>query len=334
MKFGIIGFGNIGTRHAHFIQENSETELVAICDIEAEALHRARQLGVTVYQNYSDLLLDGTIDVISVCTPNYLHAEHSIASLESGKHVLCEKPMCMSTDEADRMIEASKDAQKEILVVKQNRYNESVDWLHQLINSGKLGKIYTVSVRAYWNRNKQYYEQSDWRGDPIKDGGCLYTQFSHFIDILYFLLGDVTVIQGECRNDNHPYIQTEDSGTFFLHSKEGARISFQYSTCAFDQNMEGSITLLAENGSVQIGGKYLNELVYAQVKDVIIPPFKKQDNPNLYRTGYEGTMSNHDKVIQNVVEAVHGKAQIKTSAIEGKQVVSIIQNMYATAGRL
>ncbi len=333
MKFGIIGFGNIGTRHAHYIQENPETELVAVCDIDPKAIAQAKLLDAQVYQDYEQMLRDVSIEVVCVCTPNYLHAKHTIAALGHGKHVLCEKPMCMSTAEADEMISAARASDKQILVVKQNRYNQAVAWLHELIAEGKLGDIYTVSVRAYWNRDQSYYEQSAWRGDPVKDGGCIYTQFSHFIDILYFILGDVDVVYGETANDAHPYIETEDSGTFYLRTDQGTRISLQYSTCAYEENIEGSITILAEKGSVQIGGKYLNELVYAKIEGVDTPNLIEEHKPNTYSSGYQGTMSNHDQVIQNVVDAVRGNAKIKTSAEEGKQVVSIIERMYAAADK-
>ncbi len=333
LNFAIIGYGNIGKRHAHLIQQNADTTLVAVCDIDPEARGAAAALDIEVYEDFSLLLQRPDIHVVCVCTPNYLHAEHSVLALNAGIHVLCEKPMCMTTAEADQMIAAAKSNEKQIMVVKQNRYNPAVMWVKSLLEEDRIGSIHTASVRGYWNRNKNYYEQSNWRGDLHKDGGCIYTQFSHFVDILYHLLGDVEVIYGETANDMHPYINTEDSGTFYIKNKKGAKISFQYSTCAYDQNMEGSITLIAERGSLTIGGKYMNEISYAAIEGESIPELKPSHNPNAYPSGYEGTMSNHDQVIQNVVDVLQNNAPIKTSAEEGRDVVSIIERMYKAAGR-
>ncbi len=331
VRFAIIGYGNIGTRHAQLIIQNEACTLVSICDNKPEALQKAKLLNIEVYSDLDLMLRTENIDVVCVCTPNYLHAEHSISALTAGCHVLCEKPMCMSTSEADRMIDTALTHGKHIMVVKQNRYNPAVLWVKNLIDTDILGSIYTVSVRGYWNRNKKYYQQSDWRGDKQKDGGCLYTQYSHFVDILYHLLGEVEALTGSITNDMHPYINTEDSGTFVLKNTKGAMISFQYSTCAYSHNMEGSITLIAEKGCLTLGGKYMNEISYADIEGVSLPQLENSYKPNAYPSGYEGTMSNHHLVIQNVVDVLDQNASIKTSAEEGRDVVSIIEDMYRVA---
>ncbi len=333
LNFAIIGYGNIGKRHAHLIDQNPQTQLVAVCDITPEAIESAQQAGLTTYTEAEKMLAEKNIDVVCVCTPNYLHAEHSILALHQGCHVLCEKPMCMNTQEADSMIEAARAADRLIMVVKQNRYNPAVVWVKELLETDALGQVFTASVRGYWNRNRKYYEQSSWRGDKRMDGGCIYTQFSHFIDILYYLLGPVEVVSGEIANDIHPYINTEDSGTFYLRSQQGAKISFQYSTCAHEFNMEGAISLIAAKGSLTLGGKYMNEITYSNIEGHPTPDLPTIHNPNAYASGYEGTMSNHDQVIQNTVEVLKNQASIKTSAEEGREVVSIIQTMYKVAGR-
>ncbi len=330
-NFGIIGFGHIGKRHAHFIQENPHAQLYGIYDIAPEAREIASQMDATLYDNYADMLADPNIDVICVCTPNYLHAEHSIEASKAGKNVLCEKPMCMTKEEADRMIIAAQSTNKKLFIVKQNRYNSPVAWTHKLIQEGKLGKILMASVQCYWNRNEAYYAQSDWRGDLHKDGGCLYTQFSHFVDIMYYLLGDIEVLSGSIENKMHPYINTEDMGNFLLKSKADADINFQYSTCAFESNMEGSLSILAEKGSIKIGGKYLNELSYAKVEDVNCPELIDQSNNNTYSLGYEGSQSHHDRVIQNVIDTLQNKGTIMTSPEEGREVVDLIERMYSVA---
>ncbi len=330
-NFGIIGFGHIGKRHAHFIQQNPNTQLSGIYDISPSAREAASLLDTRLHDSYTALLADEDIDVVCVCTPNYLHAQHSIEASRSGKHVLCEKPMCMTRMEAAEMMEAADVADKKLFVVKQNRYNAPVAWLHDLIRNQKLGNILQVSVQCYWNRNRAYYEQSDWRGDLIKDGGCLYTQFSHFVDIMYYLLGDLQVITGSISNKMHPYINTEDMGSFLLKSPQGADVYFQYSTCAYESNMEGSMTLLAEKGSIKIGGKYLNELSYAKVENIDAPQIIDRGPNNHYSLGYEGSQSHHDLVIQNVLDTLQNKAPIMTSPEQGSAVVHLIERMYARA---
>jgi UDP-N-acetyl-2-amino-2-deoxyglucuronate dehydrogenase len=328
IRFSIIGFGNIGRRHAGHIMQNPATELVAVCDTN-EALQSEAPVGVPFFHNYYDMLHAVESDVVCVCTPNYVHEAHAVSALRAGRHVVVEKPMAISLLQCDRMIQASKQYKKIIFAVKQNRYNPPVQEAKKLIENGSLGKIYMFEVNCFWNRNEAYYKGSDWRGTRVKDGGCLFTQFSHFVDIMYYLNGKIKKVHGELRNFAHGHItQVEDSGSFIMEGENESLITFNFSTCAFERNMEGSIGIIAEKGALKIGGQYLNTLDYHHVLNVPPPQIAHTGMPNDYGS-YQGSMSNHDKVIQNVVDVLNNGHAVMASAEEGRDVVQIIEQMYA-----
>jgi UDP-N-acetyl-2-amino-2-deoxyglucuronate dehydrogenase len=257
IKFAVIGYGNIGKRHVHHIMANPDAELVGICDLQTEKITSEELKSIPVFSDHVDMLKQVDAEVINVCTPNYLHSVHTVEALKTGRHVVCEKPMATSSAECQRMIEAAEKMDKTIFVVKQNRYNEPVQQVKKLLNEKALGAIYFVNINCFWNRNEYYYNESSWRGKKRDDGGCLFTQFSHFIDILYYLFGDIDGVQGKVKNFNHPYTEVEDSGAFVIENKLGSIINFNFSTCSYQKNMEGAITILGEKGTVKIGGQYL-----------------------------------------------------------------------------
>jgi UDP-N-acetyl-2-amino-2-deoxyglucuronate dehydrogenase len=329
VKFGLIGYGNIGKRHAVHIQQHPEAELVGICEVLGFDFSSKEFSGIEMFTDMSSFLRNTNSDVINVCTPNYLHHPHTIASLQHGKHVVCEKPMAISAQQCEEMILAAEKYDKTIFVVKQNRYNEPVQQVKKLIQDNGLGKIFMVNVNCFWNRNEGYYQQSSWRGKKLEDGGCLFTQFSHFVDILYYLFGDVIASQGKMFNYNHAYTEVEDTGSFVLEMTSGALVNFNFSTCSFEKNMEGAFTILGEKGTVKIGGQYLNTIEYQHIANGQLPAIAIEAKANDYGT-YQGSMSNHDKVIDNVVQTLHGKSTVMTNAYEGKKVVEIIEKMYGS----
>ncbi|MCC7030187.1 MAG: Gfo/Idh/MocA family oxidoreductase [Chitinophagaceae bacterium] len=328
IKFAIIGYGNIGKRHAHHILANPEAELTAICEVPEFIFDTSMPAGIKTYHDIELFLKDCDADVVNVCTPNYLHHAHTIKALQSGRHVVCEKPMAVSSSQCDEMINVAEKMQKTIYVVKQNRYNEPVQQVKKLLDTQTLGEIYFVNVNCFWNRNEYYYNESAWRGDKQMDGGCLFTQFSHFVDILYYLFGDIDHCKGIIKNFNHPYIEIEDTGSFFMQTMQGAIVNFNFSTCSYEKNMEGAFTILAENGTVKIGGQYLNTIEYQHIKNTILPDIKIEAKANDYGK-YQGSMSNHDRVINNVIRHLQGTENVMTNDSEGKKVVEIIEKMYA-----
>lgn len=330
IRFAIIGYGNIGSRHAAHIHNNPDTQLVAVCDIRPEVKDQLAE-NVSFYTDLNEMLANAKADILCVCSPNYLHEPHTITALEAGLHTVVEKPMALSVAECDRMIEASKKAGKIIFAVKQNRYNPPVQAVKQLLNRKELGKVYMIQVNCFWNRGDAYYAQSDWRGRKAKDGGCLFTQFSHFIDIMYYLNGVIDEAEGKVHNFGHQHnTEFEDTGSFVLKAANGAIINFNFTTCAYEKNMEGAFTFFAEKGTVKIGGQYLNTIEYQCMENARLPEINITAKANDYGL-YQGSMSNHDKVIQNVVDVLHHDEAVMTSAEEGREVVRIIEQMYASA---
>lgn len=332
IHFAIIGFGHIGKRHAEHILANPACKLVAVCDTDPSVTERLPDREISYYPRIEDMLSATTATVICICTPNYLHCEHTVATLRSGRHAVVEKPMAMSVAECDAMIAAATENERIIFAVKQNRYNPPVAAVKELAVSGRLGDIYMMQVNCFWNRSDQYYAQSEWRGSREKDGGCLFTQFSHFIDILYYLNGPLESASGLLRNFAHRHnTEFEDSGSFVLKAVNGALINFNFSTCAYDKNMEGSITILAQHGTLKIGGQYLNTLEYQCIEGEELPQINIVAKENDYGL-YKGSMSNHDKVIQNVVDVLNHNHAVMTGAAEGREVIRMIEMMYEGAG--
>jgi UDP-N-acetyl-2-amino-2-deoxyglucuronate dehydrogenase len=329
-KFAIVGCGRIAQRHAEHIVNYGE--LVAVCDIvEEKAISLSEKYNVKAFFNIDDLLNSGIeIDVVSICSPNGLHSIHSIQSLNSGFNVLCEKPLAISVHDAGEMIKVAEKTNKRLFAIKQNRFNPPVAAVKEVIESGKLGKIYSVQLSCFWNRNFDYYENS-WKGTKNLDGGTLYTQFSHFIDLLYWLVGDVKNVESYMSNYAHKnVIEFEDTGVIILEFYNGAIGTINYTVNSFQKNMEGSLTLFGENGTVKIGGQYLNELEYQNIKDFEIKDLPIGNTANNYGN-YQGSMSNHDKVYENLIDVLNNGASISTNSFEALKTVEIIEKIYNSA---
>ncbi|MEN8120229.1 MAG: Gfo/Idh/MocA family oxidoreductase [Bacteroidota bacterium] len=332
-NFAIIGCGRIAQRHAGHIERLGN--LKAVCDTDnTRADKLGKEFNADIYYSIDDLLAnEKDIDVVAICTPNGLHTEHTIKSLQTGHHVLCEKPMALSVADAGQMISESLKANKMLFIVKQNRFNPPVVAVKKAIEDGKFGKIYSAQLNCFWNRNEAYYKNSDWKGTLELDGGTLYTQFSHFVDLLYWLVGDVKEVKAKVGNYAHQnIIEFEDTGAVSLEFYNGAMGTINYSVNSFGKNMEGSITIFGENGTVKIGGQYLNELEYQKIDDYEIKDLPPGNPPNEYGE-YKGSMSNHDKVYENVIDVLNNKAIIATNAFEGMKTVEIIEKIYTEAKR-
>jgi len=326
-KFGIVGCGRIAQRHAEHI--NNFGKLTAVCDIVSEkANDLADMYNAKSYNDIDEMLKsEKDIEVISICSPNGLHAEHSIKSLNAGYHVLCEKPLALNVEDCGKMISAAESANKRLFVIKQNRYNPPVAAVKKAIDEGKLGKIYSVQLSCFWNRNDDYYFNS-WKGTKELDGGTLYTQFSHFIDLLYWMIGDVKQVKAFSKNFSHKgVIEFEDTGVVIVEFANEAIGTINYTVNSYKKNMEGSLTIFAEKGTVKIGGQYLNELEYQNIDNFVIADLPKGNKPNNYGN-YIGSMSNHDKIYQNVIDVLENNGKITTNSFEGLKTVDIISKIY------
>jgi predicted dehydrogenase len=331
LRFAIVGCGRIAQRHAEHIA--GQGKLVAVCDTNKERRDEmAAKYNSKAYVSLDELLQqEKNIDLIAICTPNGLHARQSIQALEAGIHVLCEKPMAITVTDCERMIAAANKADKHLFIVKQNRFNAPIAELKKVIDEGRLGKIIDVQLNCFWNRNNKYYESSDWKGKKNLDGGTLYTQFSHFIDLLYWMVGDVKNIHAITRNFMHQHIiDFEDSGVIALEFENGAIGTVNYTVNSFEKNMEGSITVFGEKGTVKVGGQYLNVLEYQNIENYKMQSVFETKPANDYGH-YQGSMSNHDKVYDNVVDVLKNKGTIATNGFEGLKTVEIIERIYKAA---
>lgn len=328
IKFAVVGCGHIGKRHAEMVLRNEEAELVGLCDIKPKS-----ELGIDTYDapfftTIDDLLASVEADVVCICTPNGFHAEHSLKALEAGKHIVCEKPMALSKADCELVIFKALQMHRKVFSVMQNRYSPPSVWIKQLIDQKILGKIFLVQLNCYWNRDERYYKAGTWKGSASLDGGTLFTQFSHFIDIMYWLFGDITDIRGHFADFNHANTTDfEDSGMVSFKFINGGMGSLNYSTSVWDKNLESSITIIGENGSVKIGGQYMNEVEYCHIKDYDMPELAASNPANDYGA-YKGSAANHHHIIENVVDALRGRNTITTNALEGLKVVEIIERIY------
>jgi UDP-N-acetyl-2-amino-2-deoxyglucuronate dehydrogenase len=332
LNFAIVGCGRIAQRHAEQIKKIGN--LAAVCDIiieRADAL--AKQYNAKAYYAIEDLLkTENEIDVVAICTPNGLHAQHSIQSLQAGVNVLCEKPLALKTSDCIKMMEVAKQYNKGLFSIKQNRFNPPVEAVKKVIDDGKLGKIYSVQLSCFWNRNPAYYNSS-WKGKKELDGGTLFTQFSHFIDLLYWMIGDISDTKAYTSNyAHHNIIEFEDTGVVILKFVNGAVGTVNYTVNSYNKNMEGSLTIFGEKGTVKIGGQYLNELEYQDIQGYKIDNLPTGNTANNYGS-YQGSMSNHDKVYENLIDVLTNNASISASAFEGLKTVEIIEKIYQSTSQ-
>jgi UDP-N-acetyl-2-amino-2-deoxyglucuronate dehydrogenase len=322
VRFAVVGYGHIGRRHAAMIKRHPEAELTALIDTNREVLN-FEELAIPLYSSLADALRkDVAAEVFVIATPNGLHAAHALAALEAGKHIIIEKPMALRKKDAEEIIRKATEVQRQALVVMQNRYSGPSVWIKQMADSGKLGKIFLVQVNCFWNRDGRYYRQDSWHGTTDLDGGILYTQFSHFVDILFWLLGDLDFIDKKLKNYNHQYLAgMEDSGMVLFQFGQDGIGSLNFTTAAWDRNLESSLTIIAENGSIKLSGQYMTRIEYCHVKDYVLPP--EMENP-----GTGDPVNNHYRVIADMIDLLKGRSGSSGNAVEGLKVVSFIEKIY------
>jgi len=322
--FGVIGCGHIGVRHIQVIQENKEAKLHGVFDI----LDKKEQYPHIPFASFEDILSNTEIDVVQICTPNGLHINQAERVLNAGKHVVVEKPMGLTAKNCLDLNALAAQKNRHVFCVMQNRFSPASLWLKQIVGSGALGKIHFIQVNCFWNRDHRYYTPNSWRGTPDLDGGVLYTQFSHFIDLIYWLFGEIDVRYADFFNLNHAYLDKfEDTGLVQFDLKKGGKGSFNFSTSVYNHNLESSVSILAEKGTIKVGGQYMNKLEYCDVEGMDVPVLPESAPPNDYGA-YKGSAANHFYIIQNVIDVLKRNAPIATSGEEGAKVVRMIEDMY------
>jgi len=256
----------------------------------------------------------------------------SIAASQRGVHALVEKPMALTVADARAMIEAANVAHRRVFVVKQNRYNAPIRLVSDAIRAGVLGKLYMVQCNVLWNRPQEYYSGSNWRGRKALEGGALYTQVSHFIDLLLWWFGDLAFAETRLETKCHD-IEIEDCGSATLRFSSGVLGSLVWTTCVYNKNYEGSITIIGEHGTIKIGGGYLNRIEFWDVRSYPLPEgVVFEDKPNEYGR-YQGTSSNHDRVVADVVATLLRERRDVVEGDEGLKTVDAIERIYAGARR-
>jgi len=316
IRYILVGCGHVAKRHLDIIIDSGE--LIAVCDTDEVAVKNiASQYNVRFYTSLDQLIQRALADVAVVCTPNGLHAGHAISLLENGFHVLVEKPMALSVQDAEKMIDTAKKCQRHLFTVLQNRFNPAVQAVYNAIQRKELGKLFSIQVNCFWNRDQNYYVNHAWHGDEKLDGGILFTQFSHFIDLLGWYFGPVKQLSAIMQNANHQYTSLKaDEGAVLLQFENGVFGTLQFSVNSFRKNMEGSLTLLAEKGTIKIGGTYLDTIVYAETEK---PLMLKHDQ----------TSSSLQKVYQSMIRTLRNGDEFYTSPEESLETIKLIERIYA-----
>ena len=330
IKCAVIGCGHIGKRHAEMISNFSGAELVALCDIKAPELLGIEQYEVPFFPSMFNLLRsDIEMDVVHICTPNGLHAQQALDVLMNGQHVVIEKPMALKRSDCEKIISLAEKKNKKVFCVMQNRFSPPSAWIKEVVENKLLGEIYFVQVNCFWNRDERYYTKETWHGTYDLDGGTLFTQFSHFVDTMLWLFGNITNIKGHFADFAHAGLTDfEDTGSVIFEFENGAIGNLNYSTAVAEKNFESSITIIAEKGTVKIGGQYMDKVEHCSIRDYKMPKLATTNPANDYGP-YKGSAANHHLIIQNVIDALQHDAPVATTAQEGMMVVDVIERIYA-----
>ena len=330
VRFAVVGCGHIGKRHAAMISQNPDAELAALCDIQPKEALGLENYNVPFFPSIDTLLASNIeYDVVVIATPNGLHEQQALKALNADKSIVIEKPMALTKAGCERIIFKALQKSKQVFCVMQNRYSPPSVWLKELLDKDTLGKVFMVQINCFWNRDDRYYKKGGWHGKGDLDGGTLYTQFSHFVDLMYWYFGDITNIKARFDDFMHSHsTDFEDSGFIQFDFVDGGMGSLSYSTAIWDKNLESSIMLIAENGSLKVGGQYMNEVEYCHIKDYTMPTLEASNPPNDYGP-YKGSAANHHYIIENVVDVLKNRGSITTNALEGMKVVEIIERIYA-----
>ncbi|RYF87010.1 MAG: Gfo/Idh/MocA family oxidoreductase [Chitinophagaceae bacterium] len=318
--FAIVGCGRIAKRHAKNIARVGK--LLAVCDpVKEKADEFAKGYGCRSYASLDELLAaEQEVEIVAVCSPNGMHAEHIIKSLQAEKDVLTEKPLCLTKAAAWQIIETEKFCRRRLFVVKSARYNPIVKQLKQSIEEGSLGKLYSFHLNCIWNRTDEYY--TGWKGKLFPDGGTLYNQFSHYVDVMLWLFGNVVDVKGFRKNLAHEaIIEFEDTGAVALQMQNDILGSLHWSVNAFRKNVEISLTILAEKGSLKIGGENLNQVQYCLTETEITFPVYEREN-----------WSHHGEIYDHLMRALNQPGESFPDAFDGLRAVETIEKIYkATA---
>ncbi len=326
LEFLISGCGKAAEIHVPHIKKYGK--LVAACDPDEEkGMAFAKKHGCTYYYDIITFIDSmNSVDVAVICSPNGYHYLDAFFALRRSFNVLVEKPMTLSVNSANEMMIEAKATGMQIFTVMQNRFNPPIVALKKALDLKKLGRIYSVQVNGFWNRNDAYYAD-EWHGTKSMDGGILFTQFSHFIDLLIWFFGVPQKVNRVCNNLAHQKVlELEDQGLVTMEWKNGMIGSMHYSINAYKKNREGSITVLGEKGVVKIGGEYLNKVEYADIENYEMK-VKTPSAPANHYGEYQGSMSNHGEVYKSMVDCLKKGKPYYTSPQEARATIALIKKI-------
>ena len=329
IRFALVGYGRISDRHVKAIQEHADTaELVAICDTDADALARAQdRVGVKGFSRLEALLKESDADVVVLATPSGLHAEQGIQVAQSGRHVITEKPMATRWKDAKRLVHACDIAGVHLFVVKQNRENPTLQLLKRAIENKRFGRIYMVNINVFWSRSQEYYDSARWRGTWEFDGGAFMNQASHYVDLLDWLVGPVGSVHAFTATLGRN-IEVEDTGVANIRWRSGTLGSVNVTMLTHRQNLEGSLTVIGEKGTVRLGGVAVNEIQHWEFAE------SDKEDQRVVDTSYDtGSVYGfgHPRYYENVIKALRGEEKPQTDGREGLRSLEALIAIYLSA---
>ncbi len=329
IRFALAGCGRIAANHFGALEKHKDgAQLVAVCDVDPAALEKAAQkTGAQPFSSYLEMLEKSKADVVVLATPSGLHTMQTIQAAEAGKHVMTEKPMATRWEDGKRMVAACDDAGVRLFVVKQNRRNATLQLLKRAVEKKRFGRIFMVTINVFWTRPQEYYDSAKWRGTWEFDGGAFMNQASHYIDLLDWLVGPVESVQAYtgtlARN-----IQVEDTGVMLVRWRSGAMGSVNVTMLTYPKNLEGSITIIGEKGTVRIGGVAVNEVEHWEFAD------PDPDDAKIKDASYQTTSVygfGHPLYYDNVIKVLRGESEPETDGREGLNSLEILIAAYLSA---
>lgn len=334
MKYALIGCGRIAVNHIKAVVDNN-IDMVAACDIKLEKIDQLVEKtkynkDFKKYNDYKKMIDENLdLDFVSIATESGIHAEIALYCIENGINVIIEKPMAMSMEDANKIINLSKEKNVKVSVCHQNRFNIAVHKTRQAMDEGRFGRLSHGSIHVRWNRNKNYYDQAPWRGKWESDGGCLMNQCIHGIDLLRWMLGEeVEEVYGVTKQQFHDYLECEDIGMAVLKFKNGAVATVEGTVNVYPQNLEETLYLFGEDGTVKIGGKSTNNIDVWNFKDEDADDQKniglKEETENVYGNG-------HTSLFKDMIEAIQEDRDPYITAVDGKNALEIVLAIYKSS---
>lgn len=329
IRFALVGCGRIAQCHFEALNQYADmVELVGVCDVDAAALTDAvKKTGAQPYKNLENLLLDANADVIILATPSGLHASQAIQTAATNRHVVTEKPMATTWNDGIRMIRACEQAGVHLFVVKQNRYNSTLQLLRRAVVQNRFGRIYTVQVNVFWQRPQSYYDSAAWRGTLSLDGGAFMNQASHYVDLLHWLIGPVESVHAYTATLARQ-VEVEDTGILSIKWRSGTLGSMNVTMLTYPKNLEGSITIIGEKGTVRVGGVAVNEIQHWYFME------PHEEDEQVKQSNYQPESvygSGHTLFYDNVIQTLRGQAKPAVDGLEGLKSLEILVAAYQSA---